>query len=366
MGKRELLIILAFIVVGTVAYQISAPPAEESSRSFSFSDLFNSARREMRGNPASATITKAKVFPAPATLKELRLNGPVTMTVTGEDRADIECQMTITSNGPDDETAKAWADKVELTPDDLGNTLAVRASFPPEGEQEATLVVRVPRRLAVRVEAFRTAEVSSVASVHVEASRGKVTLTDVAGTVTGVHQDNTLTVKNAGSVKLRLLRLKASFTGVRDGLILDVRDSEATVAESAGAAEIDLARGEVTLTAHNGEATIRGTDGRVVLDHPAAAASVDVRRTEVEATVKDAVPLTLITTDNTARLRLDGTPRLTLDAAALDGKIQATDIGLEATTDNRNAKLTHTFGAPGGPKVTMRTTGGDIVVRKVS
>jgi hypothetical protein len=366
MGKRELLIILAFIVVGTVAYQVTAPPAEPSSRSFSFSDIFNSARREMRGNPASATITKVTTFPAPASLEELRLNGSVTMTVTGEDRSDIECQMTITSNGPDDETAKAWAQKVELTPDELGPTLVVRATFPEEGSQEATLVVRVPKRLAVRVEAFRTAAVDNVASAHVEASRGKVTLTGIAGAVTGVHQDNTLTVKGAGSVKLRLLRLKANFTGVRNGLVLDVRDSEATIAESAGTAEIDLARGEVTMTGHTGEATIRGTDGRVVLDRPAAPATVDVRRTEVEATVKDAVALTLITTDSTARLRMDGTPRLTLDAAAIDGKIQAAEFALTPTSDARGEKLAHTFGAAGGPKVTMRTTGGDVVVRKVS
>lgn len=366
MGKRELLIILAFVVVGTVAYQFTAPPAEDSSRSFSFSDIFNSARREMRGNPASATITKVKVFPAAASLDEFRVNGPVAMTVTGEDRSDIECQMTITSNGPDDETAKAWADKVDLTPDDLGRTFVVRTYFPPEGNQEATLVIRVPKRLAVRVEAFRSAEVSNVAAAHVEASRGTVTLTGIAGAVTGVHQDNSLSVKGAGSVKMRLLRLKGTFAGIKDGVILDLRDSEATVTESAGAAEIDLARGEVTLTAHKGEATVRGTDGRVVLDRPAAEASVDVRRTEVEATVATAVPLTLITTDNTVRLRIDGTPRMTIDAAAIDGKIQATEVALEPTSDDRGAKLVHTFGAPGGPKVTMRSTGGDVVIRKVS
>ena len=54
------------------------------------------------------------------------------------------------------------------------------------------------------------------------------------------------------------------------------------------------------------------------------------------------------------------------EAAAIDGKIQATEVALEPTSDDRGAKLVHTFGAPGGPKVTMRSTGGDVVIRKVS
>ena len=57
MGKRELLLIVCFVIVGVVVYQATAPPAGPNDRGFSFSRLIDAARREVRGNRASAELT---------------------------------------------------------------------------------------------------------------------------------------------------------------------------------------------------------------------------------------------------------------------------------------------------------------------
>ena len=50
MGKRELFIILGFVAVGIVAYQLTAPAS--TSEGFSFSKVWEAMRREVHGNPS--------------------------------------------------------------------------------------------------------------------------------------------------------------------------------------------------------------------------------------------------------------------------------------------------------------------------
>ena len=57
MGKRELVIALAFIVVSAVAYQFTAPDPKPNEKGFSFSRFWNDARREIRGNSAQASFS---------------------------------------------------------------------------------------------------------------------------------------------------------------------------------------------------------------------------------------------------------------------------------------------------------------------
>jgi hypothetical protein len=61
MGRRELLIALAFVVVGIVAYQFSAPPAK-TAQGFSLSKLFTTARQHMQSDRAQATYTQKGTF----------------------------------------------------------------------------------------------------------------------------------------------------------------------------------------------------------------------------------------------------------------------------------------------------------------
>ena len=56
MGKRELLLVLGFAVVGTLVYQLTARPSAESSSHFSVNAVVDHLRRAVRGNQANAEV----------------------------------------------------------------------------------------------------------------------------------------------------------------------------------------------------------------------------------------------------------------------------------------------------------------------
>jgi hypothetical protein len=365
MGKRELLIAAGFLVVGAIVFQFTAAPATESSSSFSFANFFDEARREVRGNPGRATATHTETLAVPSGVRELRVQRVARdIQVIGEDRADVEYALAVSSNGPDDETAKAYADRTRFERDDVADTMVLRVSYPEEASQQTSAIIKVPRGLAVRVENTTGVTISHVAAAHVEAARGSLTLTDVAGAVTGIHQDGSVTVTGAGSVKMRISRLRSTFDGVADSVILDVRDGDCTIDNAGGAVEVDSSRADVTINSPRGQVIVRGSDGQVTLTKPTAESRIDMRRTEVEVTIGAAVPITILTTDQTARVIVGDGVAAELDAVSVDGRIQATDVGLTPETVEGDAKLQHVFGRAGGARVTVRNTRGDIVIRK--
>lgn len=364
MGKRELLIIVAFVAVGAIAYQLTAPPATGTT-SWSLGDFFKTARREMRGNPGRGTFVHKATIDAPPALREVRLvilQG--TVQIAGEARDTIEYEFTVNSTGPDDPGAVELARQTVIEPDNLGDALILRARYPEPASQTAVMVMRVPARMVVRVESSRGFTIANVAAVQAEGNRGDVSLTGIAGAVTGAHQDGDFKVTGARSVKLRLLRSQNTLTKVSDGVMLDVRDGDTTVSDSAGALEVDETRDEVTITGHRGPITVRGTDGRVTIQQPTAETRVDTRRAEVELQLDRAVTATILTTDEPLRLLMAGTPSLVLDASATDAAIQATDFNLTPVSTESHARLTHTFGS-GGARITLRNTRGDIILRKI-
>src|SRR5262245_23211458 len=112
MGKRELLIIIAFVAIGALAYQVTAPAPKEGEGRFSFAKIFSNIRNEMRSNAASATITRNGVVALRPGVTELRLasSRALPITITGEARTDIGYELIVQSNGPDEATARAWAE----------------------------------------------------------------------------------------------------------------------------------------------------------------------------------------------------------------------------------------------------------------
>ncbi len=66
MGKRELLLVAAFVIVGALVYQFTAPPPAPGERSFSLSQLIGNVRRQVRGNRAQADTTTTTDHPVAA------------------------------------------------------------------------------------------------------------------------------------------------------------------------------------------------------------------------------------------------------------------------------------------------------------
>src|SRR5262245_23494077 len=102
MGKRELLIIAAFGVMGIVAYQISAAPQAEGRRRFSLATLMDRFREETSGRRASVTVTTEGSIPLNANVAEIRISSVARVTVRGQTRNDIGYTLNVEGYGPDE------------------------------------------------------------------------------------------------------------------------------------------------------------------------------------------------------------------------------------------------------------------------
>lgn len=364
MGKRELLIAIAFLAVGVLAYELTAPAPKAGEQGFSLTKFWANARRGMRPNAAQQSISQSGTIAVGLSMTDLRVTGVTrNIRILGEPRADIAYELSVVSSGPDPGAALELAKQVALKQDDLGTTLSLRAIFPRAGSQTATLVLRVPARLIARIDGANGAYASKLAGLELANASGDVTVVDIAGPVTGQHRNGDLHVTGASTVKLGLTRSRATFEHVDKGLTLDVREGECRIASSQGPVQIDYSRAEITVSNPAGTTRITGTGGRVTVDDPRDEARVDVQRAEVEVRLTRSVPLTLLTTDDTLRLLLDPSVHASIDAVSEVGQIQANDFSWQSESVDRETRLSRTIGS-GGPRLSLRNVRGEIVIRK--
>ena len=368
MGKRELLIALAFVAVGIVAYQFSAPPAK-SDQGFSLSRFFSTARQHIRLQPdrAQATSTQKGTLTASSGLSEIRISHVTRgITIIGEPRADIAYEMKVNSTGPDEETALAYAKRTALKVDDLGTSLSLAADYPSEGSQMAELTIYVPSRLSARLDNTGSAKVraTNIAGIRFESASGDAVLEKINGSVTGQFRAGTLNVSGVQSLDLSLSATSATIDGVRETTTITSRAGRCHLSHTEGAVEIDATSTEVDIDQPAGPVHVGATGGHVTVIAPAKQADIEGKRTEIDVTMAAAVPLTLVTSNDSLRLRFRGEPPpVALDAAASEGgSIRADDPRLAPTHDDGSARLTFSYGGASAPRVVMRNTSGEIVI----
>ncbi len=368
MGKRELLIIVAFVALGAVAFELTAPPAPEG-RGFSLSRWWQTARRGIRGNQAMASSTQQGEIELGSGVTEVRVTGTNRgVRVVGEDRKNVAWELHVESNGPDQATAQAWAKRAKLKLDDLGSSVSITVTFPTEGSQWGALMLRVPSRMAVKISGGSGgADVSEVAAVDFDRVAGEVSLKDIKGAITGSQSNGELTIMGGASVDMTLTNTRTTIGEISRDVTLDARNGRCEISDVEGAIEIKQTNQETTIDAPHSSTRITGTGGSISIQRPKKDVKVDCRRTEVEVGLDTAVPLTLLTTDETLRLLLDGPPSINLDAAATDGgSIHAEDFDLQVKSSEGEQRCSKVFGdASTAARVTLRILRGTIVIRKM-
>ena len=365
MGKRELLIICAFAVVGVIAYAFTAPPRKPGERGFSITQIFSGIKREISENASSAKVTKSGAIALGPMVTELRVSTyrSVPIKVVGEDRKDIVYEMPVESTGPDEATARGWADKSEVRRDDLGMALALSVYFPEEGTQHASLLLRVPARLAVRVENSGRIEISQVAAVELLNPAGEVTISAISGAISGSHRSGELQVNGAKSVDLSLSSSRSRIRGVTQTVKVNARNGECSIAETTGTIEATVSNLELTINGVKSSIRIGGDGGTVkVVDSHAL--SIDARRmaVDIETSLDADDRIAVITSDEPLRIALGGTPSFVLDVINTNGgSIRASDFKLEPVKEGRDSKLIATVGK-GGAQLVLRNSRRDIVI----
>jgi hypothetical protein len=201
-----------------------------------------------------------------------------------------------------------------------------------------------------------------VASVRLDGVSGTVKISSVDGPVSGIHRGGEMEVIEVGPVRLTLQGTHAKFLEIDQPLTLDLRNAECEIKEPKGTVEIEQMNSEVTILQPEGTVRVGGERGRIEIEGPQAETRVDVRRAEVEVLLREAVPLTLVTTDEELRLLLEGPPSIRLDAVAPNGEISTPGLDVKPEMSDREARLTHTFG-DGDSRVSLRNLRGQIVIR---
>lgn len=373
MGKRELVLIAVFVVLGVCVYQLTAPPPPPGSEGVSVSGIFRNMKRGIQGARESATADSAQTAPVDAAVRELRVN--VTrqsdVTVAGEDRQDVSAEFHVTARGFDQAEAKAAANATKLKVEHVGDALvvsldnsAVRSLPRNANVGQMVILLKVPRRLAVRVEPHSgRLVVSKVAAAEIMGSRGETRLSDLSGRLILTHSNGELEIDGVPSLKLNARNSRGTVKHVTGSMTLDGIGGELALSDITGPLEIEARNSELRLDGLKtlkGPLRINSTGGELRVQGLQTEARIDGRNTDIEAALAAPAPVTIY---NVGAIRVAAPPGgYTLDAAATEGRITTEDGAIKASDGNDQRAAGPVRG--GGPTLTLRTTRGSITIDK--
>jgi hypothetical protein len=361
MGKRELLLILAFVVVGVIVYQVSAPPAKGGG--FSLGEFARKALREVRSESASAEHKSTAVHPLTPSVQEVRVRGVQRVTVIGEPRADIATELDVTSSGIDKAEAETLAAAATLRADTTSDAIAFSVEYPQDGRQQAHLTLRVPSSVRARLEDIRgEVRASDIAGVYLASTRAETTLTNINGPIEGEHRGGDIAITGGADVRLRLRSVDLRMERIIGSTVLDMTGGELKAGILAGPVEIEARSADIEVESASGPVKVNAVGGRVTLGGLRQSVRCDGQRTDVRLRLDTPATVTAFTSDGTLELTAPKSGGLSLDAAATGGDIRLDGFELPVQSEGATKRATGPL-AGGGPTVSLRTNGGAIVVR---
>ena len=369
MGKRELLLIAAFVLVGAIVYQFTAPPPAPGERSFAPGRVLDHVRRAMRGNRASAELTTRTTHPVDADVSELRFADlkSTNVNVTGEDRSDIAAELRVRSNAYDDEEAQRTAKESVLKIDRAGTRIVFTVVYPREGVQRGWITIKVPKRLAIQVQGGgNELSFKHIAALQLGGARGSVAISDIKGLVSGAHRGGELHLVNAGAVKLTTNGTDAEIQRVAGETSITMRGGELKCAELAGPIDLDTQGTDITLDRMektSGMVRINAVGGSLEVKGLRTEGRFDVRGAEIDATIDRAAPLAIYSEGGASIELTPPAGGYQLDAVATDGPIELPPDTLEITSSGSEHRATGPIQG-GGPTITIRSRRGSITVRE--
>jgi hypothetical protein len=371
MGKRELLLICGFIAFGAIVYHASAPTEAPGQQGFSIARIVDHVRREIRGNRASAELTSTRNLPIPPGTEEVRFEtGSAPLTITGEDREDVQCELKVWSSGYDEAEAKRYAAETVLQSTDAGSSLVLSISYPEPATQRATLIVRMPSELAVRVQPSRgKIEVSNVAAVELVEARGHATIKDIDGKLTAMHRGGELNIEDVHELKINARGSTINLKDIGGEAMLTLQAGELHGSSLEGPIEVESNGATIEfedLDDMHAPLRIDATGGKVALSGLSSETRIEGRNTRIEVALDKPAPLTIYNEDDEVTEVTLSSGGYTVDAVTSHGRItlQPEDLlKIKKTEDEQRASGTINGG---GPTISLRTKRGDIRISRKS
>ncbi len=361
MGKRELLLVVIFAVLGTVLYQATAPPAPEGSTGFSLRDLFRAARGHIGDHAATRSITRTGRLAVSAGVEVVAFDDfRGRLDVVGADVDAIEVSVDATLHGLDeadlDQQEAALA--LDLATDGDRTTIATRQrEMSPRVDQ--TMRVSVPRRLALHLDGRGVADVRGVASAHFDDYRGDLVVEDVAGPITGSHREGRAEFGPGTALDLETRR--GTLRLVRPASVtLDAEASDIEVTEAVGPVSIDQQRCTIEVVGGDGAITVIGRGGTIKLRSIRSAVDIDAERLTVSMIMAAPAPAHVVIEGDDVEVTL---PAGGVDVAATSdrGRLRAPPE-LTATAEGEVRRAAGSL-AGGGPLIDLSVVRGSLTVR---
>lgn len=367
MGKRELVLILGFVIAGIAVYQVAAPDRPDDRPALSVSGIVERLRSHLRGERASATATRNATAVAPDAIHRLVLEGyRGKLAIVGADRDDVSATLEATVFGGDDADARKAGEQVALTLTATEGALDLAIALPPQRRRPLLdLRVEVPRRLAVRIEGRGEMQVDGVAAVELETRAGAVALRDIAGPISGEHREGAVSATHVRDVQLVTRRATVRLEDVKGTVGGELIDGRALLRDVAGRIGLETNRMEVDIERATGGVTLASHDGTVTLRDAGGPVSFEGERCRLTITASRGVPISASSSDAIVDLQWP-TDGVTLDATAVDGRIDAPG-GLDGAIKQNVEGATSTAIGPhagGGVAWRIRSTRGDIILRR--
>lgn len=359
---------LGFLVVGAAVYVVTAPGGS-ATEGRSWSSLIEMARRGVRGNRASTEVVRTETFEVGAATDELRLTIRArSLTITGEDREDIEATLKVWSNGFDDAEAERLARETSLERSGAGARMTLSLNYPEAGSQRANVTLKVPARLAVSVNRFGgELSVAGTAQAELVETSGDAVVKEVRGKVIASHRGGELTISDVADLKLTSRGAEVRLSRAAGDLVVTAQGGTITASELSGTLEIESGGAELEfdrLTGLGGQLRVNATGGSLRLHDVAAETRIEGRGTDVELTLAKPAPVGIY---NEGQATIEVTPArggYDVDARATNaGTIVVPEGTLTVSEDGEGQRASGSVGG-GGPLLTLRTTRGEIVIRE--
>ena len=365
MGKRELLLISAFAVVGLLVYQLTMPATANTGGGFAA--WWARVRSHVQDQWVERRYERKEDVPVPATVTRVSIElDRGSLTVIGEARDTVGVELSGVVFAGDEQVARTLEQQITagLTTD--GPVIKIAPTLPKRDElarrPRVQLTLRVPARLGIDVRlGGGELDVTDVASVHVAKASGRMRFATIAGAVTGELGPGDVDIERAGSVAIETQRCQVRIANVAGTLEAEARRGDFRARGIGGAVHLESHDIEGELEDLAGSLKLTGSGGEVRVRDARGPITADTERTTLKLTPGTAVPITATTDHDSIELTLPS-GGIVLEAQASHGDIRAPEGLLTIERDGEDTKASGTVRG-GGPRVVLKTSRGDITVR---
>lgn len=362
MGKRELLLVVLFVVLGTVLYQATAPPAPEGSGGFSLREIFRAARGHLGDRSATRTVTRQAQLTVPDEVDTVGLEDfRGRIEVTGSDEAVIDATVEITLRGIDEADLGQQEAALSMHLDTEGNVATVTLGHREGGARpDQTLRLRVPRRLRLTLGGRGVAQITGVAGAEFDTYRGDLFVEDIAGPVTGSQREGR--AEFGPGVTLDIETERGTLRVVRPlSLTLRAEATDVEVLDAEGPVTIDQERCTIEVIGGTGPIGVKGEGGTIKLRNVTSAVDIDAERLTVSMTMAAAVPVRLAIVGDDVDVTLPAAG-VELAAEVAGGELRV-PTALTTTADGATQRASGALNG-GGPRIGLTVTRGALTVRE--